>query len=145
MCFWIYYLNICFLIWSSYSLFLFLFKLSDFNYYFLLIKLVVTQSYYSLSVFFLEITTCIVDIPVCNDNLPFVTTLLGQCMNLRILKLHFPSPTLHTFVVMYVKPIKALLFYIVNVQLDLLSHLYFLLIFNSGLPSEIIFHQRKYL
>lgn len=57
-------------------------------------------------------------------------------MNLRILKLHFPSPTLHVFVVVYVKPFKALLFYIVNVQLDLLSHLYFLFIFNSGLPSE---------
>lgn len=57
-------------------------------------------------------------------------------MHLRILKLHFPSPTLHVFVIVYVKPIKALLFYIVNVQLDLLSHLYFLFIFNSGFPSE---------
>lgn len=65
-----------------------------------------------------------------------LTTLLAQCMNLRILKLPFPSPTLHVFVVVYVKPIKAFLFYVVNVQLDLLSHLYFLFIFNSGLPSE---------
>lgn len=65
--------------------------------------------------------------------------LFGQCMHPRTLKLHFFFSTLHAFVVMYVKPIKMLLFSVVSVHLDLLT--YFLLIFNLGLPSEITFCQ----